>query len=29
MMKQVKHLQNFLRFAKGEQDPIIGPVKAM
>ncbi len=29
MFKQMKHLQNFLRFAKGEQEPIIGPVKAM
>ncbi|KAA0228852.1 radical SAM protein [candidate division KSB1 bacterium] len=28
MFKQVKHLQNFLRFAKGEHEPIIGPIKA-
>lgn len=29
MFKQMKHLHNLLRFAKGEQEPIIGPVKAM
>ncbi len=28
MLKQVKHLQNLLRFAKGEHEPIIGPIKA-
>jgi len=28
MLKQVKHLHNFLRFAKGEHEPIIGPIKA-
>ena len=29
MFKQVKHLRNLLRFARGTQEPIIGPVKAM
>ncbi len=29
MFKQMKHLHNLLRFAKGEQEPIIGPLKAM
>jgi MoaA/NifB/PqqE/SkfB family radical SAM enzyme len=29
MLKQVKHLRNLIRFAKGKQDPIIGPVKAV
>ena len=29
MFRQFKHLHNFLRFAQGEQEPIIGPVKAM
>lgn len=29
MFKQFKHLKNLLRFAKGEQEPIIGPVKAV
>jgi MoaA/NifB/PqqE/SkfB family radical SAM enzyme len=29
MLKQVKHLRNLLRFAKGKQEPIIGPVKAV
>jgi MoaA/NifB/PqqE/SkfB family radical SAM enzyme len=29
MFKQARHLLNLLRFAKGEQEPIIGPVKAM
>jgi MoaA/NifB/PqqE/SkfB family radical SAM enzyme len=29
MLKKVKHLRNLLRFAKGKQEPIIGPVKAI
>jgi len=29
MYKQVKHLRNLLRFAKGKSEPIIGPVKAV
>jgi len=29
MLKQMKHLHNLMRFAKGEHEPIIGPVKAM
>lgn len=29
MLKKVKHLRNLLRFAKGKQEPIIGPVKAV
>ena len=29
MFKKVKHLHNLLRFAKGKQEPIIGPVKAV
>ncbi|MDZ7267383.1 MAG: radical SAM protein [candidate division KSB1 bacterium] len=29
MLKQVKHLQNLLRFARGEHEPIIGPIKAV
>jgi MoaA/NifB/PqqE/SkfB family radical SAM enzyme len=29
MFKQVKHMRNLLRFAKGKQEPIIGPVKAV
>lgn len=29
MFKKVKHLRNLLRFAKGKQEPIIGPIKAV
>lgn len=29
MFKKMKHLRNLLRFAKGKQEPIIGPVKAV
>ncbi|MEK7729110.1 MAG: radical SAM protein [candidate division KSB1 bacterium] len=29
MFKEFKHLKNLLRFAKGGQEPIIGPVKAV
>jgi MoaA/NifB/PqqE/SkfB family radical SAM enzyme len=29
MFKKVKHLRNLLRFARGKQEPIIGPVKAV
>ena len=29
MIKQVRHIRNFLRFAKGEHEPIIGPIKAV
>jgi MoaA/NifB/PqqE/SkfB family radical SAM enzyme len=29
MLKKVKHLRNLIRFAKGKQDPIIGPIKAV
>jgi MoaA/NifB/PqqE/SkfB family radical SAM enzyme len=29
MLRKVKHLRNLLRFARGKQEPIIGPVKAV
>ncbi len=29
MFKRMTHLRNLLRFARGKQDPIIGPVKAV